>query len=217
MPLFKEIEVAEDTLVHVWKIEEEESFFLDKLDLSPAEKEYYDTLKGRRVIEYLASRYVLHVMSEREERGVCLKDDFGKPYLEDSDFKISFSHSHDYVAVIAGPKDVGVDIQIIVEKIERIADKFLNSHEADGIFSDRLNQLHYFWGAKESLYKAYGRKKVNFKTELLVEPPVLEDGIYRSEGYVLKSNYQKIFDVESQIFDNYILVTAVETTEKPYE
>lgn len=217
MPLFKKLSPAPETEVFVWKIEEEEAFFLDKLALNESEKEYYDTLKGRRSIEYLASRYVLHLMSGREKRGACLKDEFGKPYLEGSKYKISFSHSHDYIAVIAGPKDVGVDIQIILEKIERIAHKFLNAHEEDCIFDDRLNQLHFYWGAKEGLYKCYGRKKVDFRQDLLVEPPILQDGAYRSEGYVLKNNYNKIFDIEGHIFDNYMLVTTVETTEKPYE
>lgn len=217
MPLFKKLNPAPDTEIVVWKIEEKAEFFFDKLLLTDSEKEYYDTLKGRRPIEYLASRYVLHVMSGREIRGACLKDEFGKPYLEGSKYHISFSHSHDYIAVIAGPKEVGVDIQIILDKIERIAHKFLNPHEEDGIFDDRLNHLHFFWGAKESLYKAYGRKKVEFNQDLLVEPPQIVDGVYRSEGYVLKNNYNKIFDIEGHIFDNYMLVSTVETTEKPFE
>ena len=34
----------------------------------------------------------------------------------------------------------------------------------------RMEHLSVYWGAKEALYKAYGRKKLEFKQHILVEP-----------------------------------------------
>ncbi len=215
MPILEHTVLEDKTEIGIWKLEEEDSFFHDQLSLSTEEQKYYETLKGRRPLEYLCSRFLLHKMSGRDVRAVCIKDDAGKPFLKNSKYSISFSHSHEMVAVIASPKIVGIDIQKIVPKIERIANKFLNVHELDCIPpSNRLHELHYFWGAKECLYKAYGRKKVEFKSELLVEAPTFSNGTFSSEGYVLKENFPKIFSLKGQfINDDYLLVTAIETKE----
>ncbi len=215
MPLLEHTVLDNKTEIGVWKLEEDSDFFLSQIELSATEKEYFKTLKGKRPLEYLCSRFLLHKMTGRDVRAVCVKDDAGKPFLKDSKYSISFSHSHELVAVIASPKVVGIDIQKIVPKIERIANKFLNVHELDGIPpGNRIQELHYFWGAKECLYKAYGRKKVEFKSELLVEAPIITEGIFSSEGYVLKENFPKIFNLKGRIImEDYLLVTAIETKE----
>ena len=105
----------------LWKIEESEVYFLEQLNLTPIEEDYIVQLKGRRRLEWLAGRLLLHRMSGRETRGACIKDEFGKPHLEGSAYEISISHSRELAAVVAAPRNVGVDIQKLVAKIERLA------------------------------------------------------------------------------------------------
>ena len=98
----------------IWKIAESEEYFLDLLDLTPIEKVQVSRIKGRRRLEWLASRWLIHKMSGRHVRGAVLKDEFGKPHLINSKWKISISHSDHKAAVIASPYLVGIDIQKIV-------------------------------------------------------------------------------------------------------
>ena len=92
----------------------------------------------------------------------CLKDGYGKPHLSNSPFSISFSHSDDLVAVAMSRHLVGIDIQHEVEKITRIKHKFVNEDETPQEGQSEIDHLHKVWGAKESAFKAYGRKQVDF-------------------------------------------------------
>ncbi|MFT5383434.1 MAG: 4'-phosphopantetheinyl transferase, partial [Saprospiraceae bacterium] len=114
MPLIFHRNLRSTGELGLWKIEEEEDFFMDKLTLLPLELDLINATKGHRKLEWLASRWLLHQMSGRDIRGACLKNEFGKPYLENSFFEISISHSRELVSVIAAPQAVGIDIQKLV-------------------------------------------------------------------------------------------------------
>ena len=75
----------------IWAIEEEESYFDKRLELSEDEIEQLNLLKGHRRLEWLASRWVLHMITGKEQRGPVIKDAFGKPHL--GNFEISISHT----------------------------------------------------------------------------------------------------------------------------
>ena len=168
-------------------------------------------IEGHRKLEWLAGRWLLHWMSGRSIRGACLKDEFGKPYLEDSKLHISISHSRKMVAVMAGPKAVGIDIQLIVPKITRLAHKFLNKKEAASISENHsLAMLHIYWGAKESLYKGYGRKKLDFKDHIKITPFTFNTEGGDLEASVEKENYKQPYWLKYQLLNNYVLVYGME-------
>ena len=195
----------------IWKIEEPESFFRERLDLWPAEREQIEGMKGERRLEWLAGRYLLHYMSGREIRGACLIDEYGKPHLENSLFQISISHSHDLAAVIAAPGAVGVDVQFMVEKIGRIAHKFMREEETESLLPDtRLEQLHVFWGAKEALYKAHGRRQIDFRENLFVEPFPYSPKGGQTRGWIRKDGSEWGVEVHYELIGAYMLVWAVE-------
>ena len=169
MPLFLKLNTEQEGVAGIWQTEEDDSYFLDRLQLYPEELEELKTLRSRKKTEWLSSRYLLHLLSERHIRGACLKDAYGKPYLQDSDYHISISHSGKFTAVIASPHIVGIDIQIIVAKIERIANKFVTDTEFNSVHNQyHIESLHAIWGAKEAMYKAYGKKALDFKKHLKV-------------------------------------------------
>jgi phosphopantetheinyl transferase len=92
------------------------------------------------------------------------KDEYGKPYLIHHPTKhISFSHSGNQLAVMIASKPCGIDIQLLVSKVDLIEHKFLSQTEKANI--DPINPtLHRIvcWSAKEAIYKWYGRKSVDF-------------------------------------------------------
>ncbi|MEQ8706083.1 MAG: 4'-phosphopantetheinyl transferase superfamily protein [Phaeodactylibacter sp.] len=198
--------------IGIWDIEEQEDWFLSQLHLKVDEAEQLQRLKGRRRLEWLAARQLIHQMSGRIDRALFRKDEHGKPYLEGSPYQISISHSHEKAAAIAAPDIVGIDIQHWVPKIERLAKRFLNKAELDQLHAaapERLFQLHVLWGAKESLYKAYGRRQLDFCQHMKVGPinASLKRGtIY---GQVHKAEYRQDFCIHYQQLNQYILVYAV--------
>ena len=70
--------------------------------------------------------------------------------------------------------------------------------------------MHVYWGAKEALYKAYGRRQLDFCQHILIEPFEfnLEGGTCK--GTVRKESFLKNFLLTYSLFKNYMLVYAQE-------
>ena len=114
-------------------------------------------------------------------------------------------------AVIAAPKPVGIDIQQVVEKIERIAHKFMRPEETASLqTATELEHLHVYWGAKEALYKAYGRKLLDFKKHIHITPFDYDVTIGQCEGYVIKDDFKAFYQLKYRKVDDYILVYGQE-------
>lgn len=186
----------------LWKITEGESYFLNRMSLSEVESQQLEQIKGQRRVHWLASRYLLHLITKIDhKRWPCLKDDYGKPYVENANYHISFSHSNELVAVAIGPDANGIDIQLIVEKIESIAHKYIDAEEK--IPSPRLLGLHIIWGAKEAAYKAYGRKKLDFKSNMKFNFNPNNDGV---EILLHKNEFRETFTGRYEKWGKYVLV-----------
>lgn len=210
MPIFIKQNIDPVGEIGVWKIEEDVAFFEKDLLIYPEELENFKTLKERKKLEWLSSRYLLHMMSGRDNRGAVLKDKYGKPFLHESEWNISLSHSRDLAAIIACPYLVGIDIQYIVPKISRIAPKFMSAKEFDHIDSNKeLEYYHFIWGAKECLFKAYGKGNVDFKKDLHIDSITLEDHQLKGTAHVLKDDFEGQFRLDSYITEQFVLVYAI--------
>jgi phosphopantetheinyl transferase (holo-ACP synthase) len=211
MPLldYYKLDIVPDTWLGIWQNNEPVTFFEEKINLYPAELHEIAGLKYRKRLEWFSSRYILHLLSEREVRGACLKDEYGKPYLENSEYHISMSHSHELTAVIASKAVVGVDIQYKVEKITRIVGRVLSDSELSDlgrIYS--LEAIHVYWGAKEAMYKIYGRKEVDFRKELMVNPFEIRNGRVRTTGIIIKNGVEIECKICAEVLTDYVLVYA---------
>lgn len=194
----------------LWSVVEPEEWFLEQMNLSDKEDAFIAKIKGHRRLEWLAGRWAMHVLSGREKRGACLKDEFGKPFLENSEYDISISHSRDYIAVMAGPKTVGVDIQKMVSKITRLAPKFLRDIEMENLSEKAFEEMHVYWGAKECLYKAYGRRQLDFRQHIAVEPFEFSAEGGELIGQVKKDDFDKKYDLKYRMIKDFILVYGME-------
>jgi len=211
MPLSYKIDSDKDIELAVWSTVEPADYFQNKLIIHPSEKSIIEELSSRKKLEWYSSRYLLHIMSGRTVRGEFTKDVHGKPHLENSRYHISISHSGDLVAVMASETLVGVDIQFFVPKIHRIQHKFVNEGELNNISENQyLEALHIIWGAKESLYKAYGKKALSFRKHITVSDLELTGNTGQFQGLVQKDDYRKAFKIHYFIINNHILVYAKE-------
>lgn len=138
--------------------------------LTAEEKEIITTLSPRKKKEWLASRELLFLLSGEAKRLQCAYDDFGKPFLVGSQQHISISHSELWCAAMISDQICGVDIQLYSSTVQRIAERFLSEAEfALARNETNINHaLHLLWGAKECLYKAYGKKKLVFKENIRI-------------------------------------------------
>ncbi len=176
MPLLFKKNISHEGVMGLWKIQESEKELLSKLTLSDFEKIFLASIKGEgRRKEWLAVRLLLHVLSGRPKRMELKKDDYGKPYLSETKKYISISHSHEMAAVVAADVPCGIDIQYPVRKIRRLVPKYCNDQELQCIDSDEdLDTMHVIWGAKEAMYKAYGKRKIDYRKDMnLINPYLL--------------------------------------------
>jgi phosphopantetheinyl transferase len=190
----------------LWLIAEEESFFRLDLPLSDSEEaELASHHNDLRRLEWLAGRWLLHKLTDAPERLPLAKDAFSKPFFpENLDMACSLSHSRGHVGALIfteqeSPRAVGCDIQVMTEKMRRIAPKFLRPEEAAFIASfDEAQQfelLHLYWTAKESLYKAWGLKELDFRKHLSVTDLNWDGQSGRAEGKVEKNEYLQLFSL----------------------
>ncbi|ASU36008.1 4'-phosphopantetheinyl transferase family protein [Mucilaginibacter xinganensis] len=165
-------QVDDDTEFALWKIEEEADELYSQLRLDEQEQAHYEGLKvGKRNLHWLGTRVLLRKMLRTEEYIDCKVDAHGKPYLVNLPYHISLSHSFDYAAVMISKAPVGIDIEQIKQKVERIAHKFMRKEELEFINNaDKINQLYVCWCAKEAVYKCFGQKEVSFADNILLEP-----------------------------------------------
>lgn len=212
MALLTYKEVDSQTVLGIWKVEESDHFFEGDLHLFAEEQRELSLLKGRKRTEWLSSRYLLHKLSKATDRHPCLKDDFGKPYLQYFERFISLSHSSEYTAALIADRVCGIDVQVIVPKISRIVSKFIRDDEF-AFIPDTSNDILYYhavWGAKESMYKAYGKRGLDFKKDMRVlDFEILKDD-FSFTGKVSKDHIDDHYQIFCQIINSIILVYAIQ-------
>jgi 4'-phosphopantetheinyl transferase len=212
MPLIQNYITEKNGHLAVWHITENEAFFSDKLQLTDTDCAELNERKGRRRLEWLAGKYLVQLMVDFKNKVV--KDEFGKPHLEGSDLQISITHSSHFAAAIISPKAVGIDIQEVTPRLDRIAWRVMNDNKLQQLDkTHRLDHLHAYWCAKEALYKAYGWRGLDFRKNIVIEPFIFpENGLekdvflHATEGSVLTDNFEKKFAIYLGKIDNCILV-----------
>lgn len=204
--------VDDDTEIALWKIEENAEELYQQLQLHEEEHSFLQKLSSsKRYLHWLGTRVLLRKMLNTEEYIDCRADEHGKPYLTTIPYHISFSHSFDYAAVmISKNKPVGIDIEKIEQKVERIARKFMRPEELDFIQpKDKIGQLYACWCAKEAVYKCYGRKEVSFLNNIF-----LQGFDYREKGNlhaaIKKEGLELNFEVDYFRFNDYMIGYAKE-------
>lgn len=185
----------------IWDITETEDFFLQQLALSSEEQIEYEQQKGKRRPEWLAARYGLHLLTAAAERIPVCKTPHHKPFLDNQPINCSLTHSVGVSGAMLSELACGCDIQLITEKMSTLAPRFMHPLELDYINTvpkaQRLRELHFFWGAKEALYKAYGLKNLEFKRDLLVKIKQVnhETGSGIGKGMVFKNGQELRFEL----------------------
>jgi 4'-phosphopantetheinyl transferase len=189
-------------LIEVFNIQE--GLFFGILDLKAFSLQHQEV--SNREIETLGKNFLLaHLTSDTTQ---LIYDDKGKPHLANDSRHLSISHSHDRLVIIINEKEeTGIDIELLRDKVLKIKHKFLSISELSDA-NDDVEKLLIYWAAKETLYKIYGLKEVDFIKHLAVDP-FMKQTHGKLNGFINLSNFNASFELSYQLIDNYALVYAL--------
>lgn len=208
----------QDASIGIWEIKESVEELYGRIKLSYEEEKVFSSLKTpTRKQHWLSYRMILPYLVSDHELSAISYDRYGKPFLDNGVRHISVSHSGKYSALIASPvHSVGVDIERIEKKIERLSHKFLTEQElAEGGRDLSLEALYVMWAAKETLFKLHGKRDILFKDHIYVAPfaPEKEGLVY---GTIKSDDGEKMYTVHYQLFEDYVLSYAVDRSKFSY-
>ncbi|WP_347173523.1 4'-phosphopantetheinyl transferase family protein [Polaribacter uvawellassae] len=207
MPLYKTIIVNNATKVLIWKIKESFEELSFGIHLTDKSQERLDSMKSE-----LHQRGFLSIRHLLKEVGLVdadlSYDEFGKPHLKNGKF-ISITHSFTFTGIIISDDvPVGIDIEMQRDKILKIAHKFTPFQEYKTIANHTalISKLTIVWGAKESLYKIYGKKKLRFLENIYIDDFKFEDE--ETSGRIDYNGETNTYQVYFLEFENFTCVFA---------
>lgn len=162
-------------------------------------------LQNKRDIETQGKLFLAHYLLD-----TCTieYDEKGKPFLKDDTRHISLTHSHDKLALIVNEQEAtGIDIELIRDKVQNIKHKFLSAPDLLETENDPEKMIIY-WAAKETLYKIYGLKEVDFIKHLFVDP-FIKNNSGTIIGHINLENFSASYELFYKLIDNYVLVYAL--------
>lgn len=160
----------------VWKITESEEELRAQLTHPELYADKVANLKSgsRRMLEVLAVRRAMKELFYGDEREVLYTVD-GAPYLTDGPY-ISISHTEGYAAVISSDVPVGIDIERLGTRVQKVVKHYLRQEEevilrlaSASIHDDYLFCLHLAWSAKETAYKVLGKEYYDLQNRTTVQ------------------------------------------------
>lgn len=152
----------------VWKAYESTPELEAMVRFTPELKGQYEKqLLEKRRREWLVTRILLQLVAPDHQLKFAAT---GKPYLE-GNLHISISHCGELAGLLIAEHNVGLDIQGVDEKLEKISKKFCNEKELKTVssVSQPLEFLTVIWSAKEAIFKYFG-EQVHFAKDIQVRP-----------------------------------------------
>lgn len=144
--------------IAIWHITERANELYEQLATHRYDAQLEGMTNESRRAEWLAVRLLI-----KELMGDACEVAYhptGRPYLKDSNLHISISHTKGFAAVAYHhDASIGMDIEYISPRVERIASRFTSHEEAayiDG-HTEQARQCYHLinWSAKETLYKLH--------------------------------------------------------------
>ena len=121
---------------------------------------------AKRLREWVNARLLLQQLQPKAR---IIYDTYGKPLLQNSNKSISITHTAHHVGIILSSEpNVGIDMEPIGWRVLRIKHKFLSVAELRALPDDDPFLHTLYWSAKESLYKYYGKKGLQFNRHLRI-------------------------------------------------
>lgn len=207
MPLFFQNDICENTKLAVWEITEQEDFFALPV---PFSKHIAHPLKK---LQHLAGRYLLPYLFTDFPNDEIEIADTRKPFLPNEQYHFSISHCKNYAAaIVSSSMRVGVDVEFITYKVEKIKHKFLHADEIRFVNSrpahEQLLLLTLLWCAKEAIFKWYSKGEVDFSEMIRTFPFEIKKNGEMMAAFINPLLQQKLL-LHYHIFEELVLVYVI--------
>jgi phosphopantetheinyl transferase len=196
----------------IWKITENAEELLSQIVLSQEEQLLYASFRTEtRRNQWLAYRRLIKELISPQRYPVHY-DESGKPFLAGTNWNISVTHTEDYAGVIISHKlKVGIDMELLRPRIDRIKEKFLSQEELSFLSAEKyLEQLTLAWCAKEAIYKLYGYRNLDFRKNIKVYVPDNMNVEYFF-GEIILPGAQSSYKLFQEWTGDLVVVWAMET------
>lgn len=136
------------------------------------------------------------------------KDEHGKSQSMNGQGFVSLTHTPGYAgAIFHRENPVGIDMDLVREKILRVGFRFLDPSELDFLEKDPVH-FTMAWSAKESIFKCQGKRGVSFRENILLEP--FSIGTTQIKGKIRGTDFaDHHYTVEVRQIDQVILTYTV--------
>ena len=216
MPLHKVIYLSNNTKLYLWKITEELTELLNDVRLKDSSILRLASMKSESHKKgFLSVRKLLEHIDYSDFD--LYYDEFGKPNIKPqgcfiNEKHISISHSNDFSAIAISEKNIGIDIEILKDKIVTIAPKFMDITTLEKLSSeDKIKKATVVWGIKESIFKIKNEKGISFPNHIFEDDFNFEDK--KTFAKLKFNNKVEKFTIEFDSFDDYMFVCAFENNE----
>ena len=207
MPLIKLENLNNDVCWGLWEITESNSDLHLLLNNSQDAKKLLSIRSEEKISEKIAARLILKeiLQSWNLPYWGTMGEDSGKPILLHHTYNISLSHSHkSAVAIIHKKAEIGIDIELIQEKIGRIAPRVFTADEM-GEFKRDYELLTVLWTFKEVLYKIYGSRGLDFKENIEIMSLIKNKNEGFGKGQIKVKEAIQLFDLKYERFKEFII------------
>ena len=148
----------------IWEIND-----TDKIEVSNLPNNILKKIDSNK--SQLKKNQILAVHQILKHRNIPARDlfynSYGAPFLSNG-LNISITHSESFVAVCLSKEKMGIDLQIISQKISKISDKFINDLEKKFTEKNNLQRLTQLWTIKEAAYKYFTVGQLSLKYDIII-------------------------------------------------
>jgi phosphopantetheinyl transferase len=205
--LFFQQNINQSSKLAIWKIDEPELFYTELVTISTTISHPHKRL------QHLAGRYLLPFLFADFPHNSIEIAETRKPFLPTAEFQFSISHCADFAAAIVSKnKAVGIDIEMITERVHKIKHKYLHATEQafvnDYPIEKQTELLTLLWSAKEAMFKWWGRGDIDFSEAMQIQSFELKESgvIYTS---FKKEKFETALELNYKIMDQMCLVWVI--------
>lgn len=204
MPLYKKV-VNKNATMGIWKMTETLPELETLYEVKDSEREVYHGFRNdRRRKEWLTVRILLRELLGYEAE-ICYRGS-GKPYLKDSSYCISITHTMGYVGIRLASHPVALDMEYYSDRVLRLIPRFVSKREMQYIFpEDEITSALIIWSAKETLFKLFDFSEMLFDENLFISDLKLgKSGHFK--GTVAKDGFKADVRLAYEVHEELILV-----------
>lgn len=205
MPLYKEVIINDITKLYLWKITEDLDWFIDVVDLNISSQKRINSMKSESHQKgFLSVRMLLQHIGYSDFD--LYYDSYGKPHLKYGKC-ISISHSHEFSAIAVSTHSIGIDLELVKEKILKIASRFMDVSHLENLSEiEKIQKATVIWGIKESIFKIKSQEGISFPNHIFENKFNLDDKI--TEAQLRFNSEIENYNIVFNFVEDYIYVCA---------